>query len=74
MRDQVHTNQQRIEKIRSVFTAVHELTATLRAAKGSGDMLVQTLEGISLETGEAAGSLEAIEKFLADRNALQGIE
>jgi len=74
MRDQVHTNQQRIEKIRSVFTAVHELTATLRAAQGSGDMLVQTLEGISLEAGEAAGSLEAIEKFLADRNALQGIE
>jgi hypothetical protein len=74
MRDKVHTNEQRINKIRSVFVAVHELKRTLEALKGADHPLVLTLEGIKQETIEAEGSLEAIEKFLADRNALKGIE
>ena len=74
MLDQVHTNQQRIEKIQSVFTAVFALTETLKLTQGENDPLILTLEGISDEAGEAQGSLEAIEKFLGDRNALTRVE
>ena len=74
MLDQVHTNEQRIEKIQSVFTAILGLKETLKLTRGEHDPIVLTLEGISDEAGEAQGSLEAIEKFLGDRSALLGIK
>ena len=74
MLDQVHTNEQRIEKIQSVFTAVFALTETLKLTSDEHDPLVLTLGGIVDEANEASGSLDAIEKYLGDRNALQGIK
>lgn len=74
MRDQVHTNQQRIDKIRSTFTAIQGLTETLKLARGEHDPIVLTLNGIVDEANEADGSLEAIETFLEQRNALGTIK
>lgn len=74
MLDQVHTNEQRIEKIQSVFTAIFALAETLKLAHDKHDPLILSLDGITAEAGEAQGSLEAIEKYLGDRKALQGIK
>ena len=74
MLDQVHTNQERITKVRSVFIAIEELTKTLTKVRGENDILVQTLVGLVDAAKEADGSLEAIEKFLDDRNALHLVD
>ena len=74
MKDKVHTNRERIEKVRSVFTAIEELTSTLREVRGEGDVLFQTLVGLTDAAIEADGSLKAIESFLAERNALDKVE
>lgn len=74
MKDRVHTNRERIEKVRSVFVAIEELTDTVREMRGTDDLLTHTLIGIRDAALEADGSLEAIESFLAERNALDKVE
>ncbi len=74
MMDQVHTNKERIDKVRSVFIAIEELTKTLTKVRGENDILVMTLVGLVDAAKEADGSLEAIEKFLDDHNALHAVD
>ena len=68
MIDQVHTNQQRINKVRSVLIAIERLLNT--RINGTDDTPALQIVGLQSAAKEAEGSLEAIEKFMADNNTL----
>ena len=66
MKDTLHTNQQRIEKIRGLIEYIHMLQGGSFSAAFAADRLTSLLDLAQ----EAEGSLDAIEDFLRERKAL----
>ncbi len=65
MLDTVHTYEERIEKIRSVFRAIEHMQA-----QGDNISREQALTSLNEAAKEAEGCIDAIEVFIANEDCL----
>lgn len=72
MTDTLHTNEQRITKIRGVLEAINRLTTSPRIT--TDPELRYLMDDLATLANESSESLDGLEKFLADRKALGGVE